>query len=341
MASSYDPLDPPDDAPIGRHDPSRTQLRRSTPPSWFIDAMAHAPERGTVDSDGVAIETLTWGEAGKPGLLLLHGNRAHADWYSFIAPFFARDYRVVATSWSGMGGSGWRDQYTLDAFVHEIGHVLQGPDLALEAGRDATGRPVKPAVVAHSFGGFPTAAFAARHGDRLRAAIIVDTPIMSTEMRKARQGMRPPGPINRPTLVYDSLERAMRRFRVMPEQPCENDYLVELIARRSLHEVLMPPGEGPPGTTGWTWRFDPYMWTHYKMGNAGDDLERATCPVAFIWGALSSLIDDEVAGYIASRAAPGTPMVEIPDAHHHVMLDQPLAFVTAIRGLLAGWPGQG
>jgi pimeloyl-ACP methyl ester carboxylesterase len=27
----------------------------------------------------------------------------------------------------------------------------------------------------------------------------------------------------------------------------------------------------------------------------------------------------------------------IPDADHHVMVDQPLAFVAGLRGLLAGW----
>jgi pimeloyl-ACP methyl ester carboxylesterase len=36
--------------------------------------------------------------------------------------------------------------------------------------------------------------------------------------------------------------------------------------------------------------------------------------------------------------APTAPVVIIPEAEHHVMIDQPLAFVTALRGLLAGWP---
>jgi hypothetical protein len=31
----------------------------------------------------------------------------------------------------------------------------------------------------------------------------------------------------------------------------------------------------------------------------------------------------------------------IPDADHHLMVDQPLAFVAALRGLLAGWPSRG
>ena len=49
------------------------------------------PERSFVEVDGAGIELLTWGDQGKPGILFLHGNGAHADWWSFIAPFFARD----------------------------------------------------------------------------------------------------------------------------------------------------------------------------------------------------------------------------------------------------------
>ena len=44
------------------------------------------------------------GPADAAPLLFLHGNGAHADWWSFIAPFFAAEYRVAALSWSGMGG---------------------------------------------------------------------------------------------------------------------------------------------------------------------------------------------------------------------------------------------
>jgi len=31
------------------------------------------------------------------------------------------------------------------------------------------------------------------------------------------------------------------------------------------------------------------------------------------------------------------PLVEIPEAHHHLLLDQPLAFVSALRAILADW----
>ena len=81
-------------------------------PAWFDAAIAQAPERTMITVEGANIELLTWGEVGKPGLLLLHGNGAHADWWSFIAPFFAKDWRVAAISWSGMGGSDWRPAST-------------------------------------------------------------------------------------------------------------------------------------------------------------------------------------------------------------------------------------
>ena len=31
------------------------------------------------------------------------------------------------------------------------------------------------------------------------------------------------------------------------------------------------------------------------------------------------------------------PVIEIPEAYHHMMLDQPLLLVTALRALLADW----
>lgn len=82
------------------------RFRGETPeaPRWFQQAIAQAPERRRIPVSGAGIELLTWGEIGKPGLLFLHGNGAHADWWSFIAPFFAADWRVAAISWSGMGG---------------------------------------------------------------------------------------------------------------------------------------------------------------------------------------------------------------------------------------------
>ena len=128
-------------------------------PPWFDTAIAHKPERTFTDVRGAAIETLAWGERGKPGLLFLHGNGACADWWSFVAPFFTQTHRIAAFSMSGMGGSGWRDRYSYDLYVDEAFAVAEATGLfAAET---------KPVIIGHSFGAFITSGIIGRAGSRI------------------------------------------------------------------------------------------------------------------------------------------------------------------------------
>src|SRR6202008_2252868 len=88
-------------------------------PAWFRNARAHEPEREMVSTPRGRIEALSWGERGRPGLLFVHGNTAHADWWSFICPLFAGQYRATAMSLAGMGGSDWRETYSCDDFAED------------------------------------------------------------------------------------------------------------------------------------------------------------------------------------------------------------------------------
>ncbi len=296
-------------------------------PKWFVDALAVEPERSSHQGAGVTIETLAWGERGKPGLLLLHGGSAHADWWSHLAPFFAASHRVVASSWSGMGGSDWRPAYTMDDLMGEMLSTLAAT--GLDEG------PVKPVVVSHSFGSFPGMAFAATHGDRIGGLMTIDSPFMSKEMRAKRDFGRPPSREPRDTLVYDSFEQALARFRLMPAQTAENLYVVDNIARHSLREV-----KKADGSSGWTWRFDPFMWSRMKRREPAEDLAAATCRLAVTWGSHSVLFPDEVKTYVRRQAPKGTIFLEIPEAQHHVLIDQPLALVTAMRAVLGAWEAE-
>jgi pimeloyl-ACP methyl ester carboxylesterase len=274
--------------------------------------------------EGANIETLTWGERGRPGLLLLHGSGAHAGWWRFIAPFLAEDYRVCAISWSGMGGSDWRTTYTTEAFIAE----------AL-AGAEAAGlfqSSVKPVFVGHSFGGHIAIFIAAQHGERLRASVIVDPPIFTPERIAERKARPRKDSVYRPHRVYPTLEQALARFRFAPMQRCENVFIADAIARESLKQVTGESGEG------WTWRFDPFLWKNMRRSSSTPLLPKARCPIALIRGERSRLIRAEDAAYMMSLLPAGAPHVAIPDADHHVMVDQPLALVAALRALLAGWP---
>ena len=290
-------------------------------PAWFVQAIAQEPERTFVEVEGAKVETLAWGERGKPGLMFLHGGAAHADWWSFIAPFFARDHRVVAPTFTGMGRSGWRERYLFEQFVRE----------AREAGRAGGAFDAgPPVVVGHSFGGRAAMGFSRDFGLELKGAVMVDPPFF------APQNMRPPSP-PRPTKarrVQHSLSAIVARFRLMPPQPCDNLFILDHIARRSAREAV--DAEGNPG---WALCFDPHFWEKFTRVDAVPIVAAARCPLALVRGAKSQLFQPVDAAYLMSLLAPGSPHVEIPEAEHHVMIDQPLAFVSALRALLAAWPG--
>ncbi len=70
-----------------------------------------------------------WGQRGKPGIAFVHGSNAHLEWWRFVAPFLADQFRVVALDLSGNGDSGWRDRYTGRNFADEVWAVCQAAEL--------------------------------------------------------------------------------------------------------------------------------------------------------------------------------------------------------------------
>ncbi len=293
-------------------------------PDWFTEAMGQLPETARVDVQGAGIETLTWGKRGKPGLLLLHGNGAHAGWWRFIAPFLAQDYRVCAPSWGGMGGSDWRETYSLDGFLAEALGSAEAAGLF--------DSETKPVVVGHSFGGHVAIFLSARDGERLRATILLDPPIFTPERIAERRARPRKERVYRAHRVYPTFEEALTRFRFAPAQTCGNLFIADAIARELLKQVATESGEG------WTWRFDPFLWKNLQLGESTPLIGQSRCPMALMRGERSRLIRAEDAAYTMGLLPQGAPYVAIPDADHHVMVDQPLALIAALRGLLAGWP---
>jgi pimeloyl-ACP methyl ester carboxylesterase len=306
--------------------------REPDAPQWFKDAVAAEPERSFVESMGTKIEVLTWGEVGKPGLLLVHGNSAHADWWSFIAPFLSRDYRVASMSLAGMGASDWRETYAFQDFAADAEAVAQATGL-YEGGR-------KPTYIGHSFGGSQVFYAASLYPERMHAAILVDTgfggpPPNSPEAKRMEQVRNIPT-ADRASRVYPTLEAALARFRFMPPQVAGNLFVADFIARRSLKRAPLEDGSGE----GWTWRFDPNMWNKLDrsaMNALNVSRPEIKTPLIHIYGENS---------VVKSRRDGGQPsplpvdMVEIaiPESAHHVMVDQPLALVAALRSVLAVWP---
>ncbi len=281
-------------------------------PEWFDRAIADDPTEHDIGVAGTRIRYLSWGEQGKPGLVFVHGGAAHAHWWSFIAPLFTAEWHAVAIHLSGHGDSGRRDEYSHALWAQEVMAVAE----------DA-GFPGPPVIVGHSLGGMVTIQTAATFGDDLAGAVIVDAPVRrpSPEAEEGSSGrsFRRPG-------VYPTLDEALGHFRLIPPQPCDNDYIIDWIARHSLHET----------DAGWTWKFDPALFRGTLRPLRGQ-LASVRCRVALFTGDLSVVVPPDTAEYMYDLMGRVAPVISIPEAHHHLTLDQPLAFVAALRTLLADW----
>ncbi|GGM89730.1 alpha/beta fold hydrolase [Dactylosporangium sucinum] len=279
-------------------------------PEWFSAALGSRPDEGTTDVDGTSITYRAWGDAGMPGVVLVHGGAAHAHWWDHIGPLLVEGRRrVVAVDLSGHGDSGRRERYELDIWAEEV--------LAAAASGGIEGPPV---VIGHSMGGFVTLRAAALFGSRLHGAVVVDSPVreLTPEERAARAGQAF-GPLR----VYATLEEGMTHFRSVPDQPAL-DYVTRHVARHSLRRV----------DDGWTWKFDPRVFVRAHLGPSV--LTRLECRIALLRGE-HGILSQQMSEVMYDRLGRAAPVIEIPDAGHHIMLDQPLALATALRTLLADW----
>lgn len=298
-------------------------------PDWFRNCFDVPREERFVECDGVPIHYFRWGDPSHPGVVLTHGFMAHARCWAFIAPLLAERYCLAAFDLSGMGDSGWRPGYAIEVRAEEARAVAEHAGL-LESGR-------RPALVCHSYGGSVGMQAVEARPDAWSALLVCDMTLLAPgessmfEERRRQQMARGV----RPHRVAPDLESALARFRLRPEQPCANRYLVEYMAHHSLKQV-----EG-----GWVWKFDPAImapddernaeWWQSLAGRFADlDLPRA-----IIYGEHSEMFGPDAARFIRDRARDPIPMVRVPNAYHHIMLDEPIAFAATIDALLQSLAG--
>ena len=284
----------------------------SDAPSWFTKAIAVEPTTRRIDIDGATVNYLSWGEAGRPGIVFVHGGAAHAHWWSHVAPAFLDDHSAAAIDLTGHGDSDRRETYSLDQWCDEVATVI--------ADADFSGPPV---LVGHSMGGFVTVATAARHPELLAGAIIVDSPMIEVDpevsvARASDQFNRERG--------YDDPADPIGRFRAIPGQDVYLPYVKQHIAERSLRQ-------GPDGK--WRWKFDPRIFVPGRA-TAATFLPQVTCRVALL-RCENGLVTPDVGDYMYDQLGRVAPVIELPTAGHHPMLDIPLILITAIRSLVADW----
>ena len=287
--------------------------------SWLQTALATPSTSGDVEVDGARIHYECWGETGKPGLVLIHGSNAHLEWWRFVAPFLADQFRVAALDLSGHGDSDWRERYSGELFAREVMAVAGAAAMA-----------PRPTVVAHSFGGFVGLETGYRFGPELSGVIFMDFTTAPPEeyvewgLRVEREGVQP----GRKLRVYDDEATALGRFRLLPEQPMRYPEIVQHIARHSLKRV----------PDGYTWKFDPGLFDYLEMGiTQRDKFVTMACRSAVVLGEDSADEGAFYANHMADITGGHLPIFKVPNTHHHLMFDEPLAVAMALKALVLAW----
>ena len=283
-------------------------------PDWFRRALTVPFEDATADVDG-PIHYLAWGEPDSRGLVFVHGGGAHAHWWTHVAATFAKEFRVVAVDLSGHGDSTHREQYSLEQWTDEV--------IATAHAGGISGPPV---IVGHSMGGFVTIATAARHADAISGVIVCDSPVTEPDPEIGAYHLREA--FGHPR-TYTSVDEAVARFRTVPAQDHYLDYVMDHVGRHSLR-----PADG-----GFQWKFDRRIFEQFGVGMraiALPYLDDVTCRLALLKSEYG-LVTDDIGASMYERLGRVTPIIEIPEAGHHAMLDEPLLLLTAIRTLLADW----
>lgn len=261
--------------------------------------------------NGVRLHFLESGQAGAPPLCFLHGGAAHAHWFDAVTPAFETRFHVVALDQRGHGESQWVDppSYGTEDFVGDLLGLM-----------DTMGWE-RMTLVGHSMGGHNAMSFAAWHPDRVARLVIVDSrpaiPPDRLEFMHAR-GRRLPR-------VHASEDAAVASFRLLPRETLADPAFLKHIARAGLTRR----------NGGWGWRFDPATHGSRQPVDAWPLLGKITAPTLITRAALSPVLPAEMADRLHA-AIPRATLVTIPNAYHHLTLDAPADFATALDEFLRG-----
>lgn len=256
---------------------------------------------------GLNLHVQDYGAAGKPAMLCVHGGAAHAHWFDFVAQGFTADFHVRAVDQRGHGDSAWDPSPTPDysyeryaADLHELTEKLDLRDFIL---------------VGHSMGGVISTVYAATYPGRAKAFILVDSTIAMPPERIADMNARG----NREGRSYADQAELVANYKVRPGGSTAAPEIVRHLAMNSGR----PFGDGR-----WRYKFDRNVYARRERMDSFPFWSRIKIPALLMKGGRSERITPEVIAGVQARA-PQVEVAVVPDADHHVTLDNPLGFIVA------------
>jgi pimeloyl-ACP methyl ester carboxylesterase len=274
--------------------------------------MREPPGRFTGSSP--RLHYLEWNPGALRTMVLLHGNTANAWWWQETVDELnaGERWHLIALDQRGHGDSEWvrPPAYSPLDYAHDLARFI------------AECAPPRPLVVGHSMGGITAIVFAAEYPGAARAIVAIDVALTSSPRRNHYLRRLK----SLPVVNYPDVAIAQERFRLMPKEGAIAPDTLARIAAKSL-------GQTSDGR--WTMKFDRESF----LGSDGTDvlgsIARVRDPILLIRAEHSRIMTLDAARS-AVACNPMARMVEIPGAHHHVILEQPHAVARAIEEFAGG-----
>jgi len=212
---------------------------------------------------------------------------------------------------SGMGDSDHREEYSADLYAQEIVAVADKCNMGPET-----------ILASHSYGGIMSIRAVAQYPDRFKGLILLDSGVKHPDDVTSQE----PDRLAR-AKRYPTSEIARSRFRLQPPQQCQNQYVVDHIARTSIEYIDDSFG----------WKFDEEQRSRMKpYEDLESDFRSIAIKCALIYGADSASFSLKSAQHMKSLL-PNLEVTELPDAQHHLFLDQPVSFMECLSKQLDAW----
>jgi pimeloyl-ACP methyl ester carboxylesterase len=264
-----------------------------------------------IDVAGLKLHYQDFGGAGKRPMLMVHGGAAHGHWFDFVADAFTADHHVLALDQRGHGDSQWADEpdYTYRRYAADLAEFAEKLDL-----RDFV-------LVGHSMGGAVSLEHAARYPGRVARLVIVDTIARMTAERAA--SLRGVG--SREGSSYATREEFIQRYRLRPAGTNATPEVLRHLAEISARQF-------PDGT--WRHKFDRRVYATRETTDGLPNWKHIRIPALLMKAERSERITPEILAEVRAFC-PQVEFTEVPGCDHHVTLDNPAGFVSALRAFLA------
>ena len=263
-----------------------------------------------IELKGIRLHYCAWGPADGAPVVLLHGGSAHAHWWELFAESIGDRYRAIAFELRGHGDSAHAQPpvYRLSDYAGDIAAAVA--QMRLPAFH----------LIGHSLGAMIAGVFAVSNPQALSSLTLIDS-----QMRFSAAAVRYLQRLSRfPHLVYRDQATAIRRFRVLPTETNASRAVIERMGSKAFHQ----DGDGR-----WVLKFDRASLAQLEPIDLVPSLAHLDLPICIVRGELSSVLTHEHAKALQDRL-PRARLLEIENAHHHVMLDNPSAFGVAMRTFL-------